>query len=109
MPIGMRSQSRICGIHHGSGQLMRSPRSWTIWYESDEPVRDPQSLGLVKGGAGKAKRRRRLGDRLPPEMHPPQHFIFDLNQVAGIKKLWMLQKQRIVHLVRARIPRVRVS
>ena len=46
-----------------------------------------RSLCLVKGGTGEPEAGSRSAYRLTIVLHPAQHFVLDLDKVAGIEKI----------------------
>lgn len=60
------------------------------------------SLGLVNSGARQTELSGRLGNRAPLDFQRPQGFVFELQQILGIKEGGLL-KERMAHLRRPRV------
>lgn len=88
--------------HDVVGELVRPARPFGLGKQPRQPRGLEALAQMILRDAGEAKGRGCASDRLAFDHHPPQHFVFDLNQIACIEE-GMTLKQRIGDLLGMRI------
>jgi hypothetical protein len=79
-------------LAHLGRQLVRIFGPWLVRQQSFEPTLLKVMLGLVNRRARKAKFSSRLGDGITLLFQSPQRFVFELQQVAGIKEIRLFKQ-----------------
>jgi len=66
--------------------LVPTARTWSLRHQRRQATSLQRRLGCVEHRAREAKAGRGVRDGVPVDLHPPQHLVFDLHQVARIEE-----------------------
>jgi hypothetical protein len=72
---------------HFGREFVRFPRPSFVRHQGRQSSLLEGSLRLVKGGTGKPEVGSRLAYRVTVVLHTPQHFVLDLDEIAGIEEI----------------------
>jgi len=86
------------------GELVRLLGTALVWHQASETVLLEGGLCLIERRPRKAEVRGRIRHGGAFGAHPPQHFVFDLDQVARIEEI-VLEKQFVAYGFRTWVER----
>ena len=86
------------------GEFVRLLGTALVGHQAGKTVVLEGRLCLIERRPRKAEVRGRIRHRLAFGPHPPQHFVFDLDQIARIEEI-VLEKQLVAYGFRTRVER----
>jgi hypothetical protein len=84
------------------GELVRLLGTALVGHQAGKTIVLESRLCLIERRPGKAEVRGRIRHRLAFGPRPPEHFVFDLDQIARIEEI-VLEKQWVAYRMGARV------